>query len=132
HGHAPTDPLEAPGLADLTAHVDFEALDRAARKVPGVAVSPPCEQGRWLERLGIAARAARLAERMRGEARAMHLAAYRRLTDPAEMGSLFKAIALTPAAAPPFPGLEPMPGTPGPRPPDPSSPEAHTARPDRP
>ena len=28
-GHAPVDPLDAPGTADLTAHVDFEALARA-------------------------------------------------------------------------------------------------------
>ena len=46
------------------------------------------------------ARAARLAAGLSGAALEQHLAAYRRLTDAAEMGSLFKVLALTGPDAP--------------------------------
>jgi SAM-dependent MidA family methyltransferase len=102
--HRKVDPLAEPGLADLTAHVDFAALAEAAR---AAAVTPPTPQGLWLERLGIAARAHVLARRLTGAALESHLAAHRRLTDAAEMGSLFKAIALHPHGSPPPPGFSP-------------------------
>ena len=103
--HAMVDPLEAPGLADLTAHVDFEALARAANQIPGIRTSPMVPQGVFLERLGITPRARTLANRLTGAAQRSHIAAHRRLTHPDEMGSLFKCLAFTPLAAPPFPGL---------------------------
>lgn len=103
--HAPVDPLAEPGLADLTAHVDFEALARAFR-AGGAAATGMVTQGLFLERLGIGPRAARLAERLTGPARESHLAAHRRLTHPAEMGDLFKVIACHPAGTAPPPGLE--------------------------
>ena len=96
--HAFADPLKSPGEADLTAHVDFAALAASAG---------PCHvryttQGALLMGLGIAARAATLAQRLTGTALENHQAATRRLTDPAEMGTLFKALALfAPGAAPP-------------------------------
>lgn len=101
--HQPADPLADPGAADLTAHVDFEAL----------ALATPCctsrltPQGVFLHRLGIAQRAEALAQTLNGSARESHLAAYHRLTDPAEMGTLFKVLALYPHGAAPPPGLEP-------------------------
>ncbi len=100
--HAFADPLAEPGLADLTAHVDFGALATAATPAAATDVVP---QGVLLGRLGIAARAAALAERLDGEARARHLAAWHRLTDPSEMGTVFKAIAFHPPAHPPPPGF---------------------------
>ncbi|OWU84275.1 ATP synthase subunit beta [Oceanicola sp. 22II-s10i] len=100
HGHA--DPLADPGKADLTAHVDFEAL---ATSTPS-AHSLLTPQGVVLERLGITARAQRLAEGLTGSARDAHIAAHRRLTHPAEMGSLFKALAFYPRRAAPPPGFE--------------------------
>jgi hypothetical protein len=57
--HAYTDPLAAPGEADLTAHVDFAALARAARSAGAVAHGP-IGQGAFLSALGLAQRAARL------------------------------------------------------------------------
>jgi len=91
-GHAFADPLADPGEADLTAHVDFEAVTRAAR-APGVQVTLFVPQGTWLERLGIAARCAALAAAH--PHRAAELAAARaRLCDGAQMGELFKLIAL--------------------------------------
>jgi SAM-dependent MidA family methyltransferase len=105
--HAPADPLEAPGEADLTAHVDFEAVARAARAVPDVAVTGMTRQGAWLERLGITARARALARKLDGPELDAHVAAHRRLTHPAEMGDLFKAIALHPVGSPPPAGFDP-------------------------
>ena len=61
-------------------------------------------QGEYLGRLGIAARSARLAERLSGDRLQSHLAATRRLTDAAEMGSLFKVLILYPATCPQPPG----------------------------
>lgn len=100
--HAPEDPLAHPGEADLTAHVDFEALALAA---PGIAHTALTGQGTLLQRLGIDQRAARLASALTGAARGSHLAAHRRLTHPAEMGSLFKALAFHPLNTPPPPGF---------------------------
>ena len=90
HRHAPV--LAKPGEQDLTAHVDFEALGRAARKA-GAAVTPVVAQGRWLERLGIAARSQALAT-AHPERKAEVDSALDRLCGPAEMGSLFKVMAI--------------------------------------
>ena len=57
-GHAPADPLAAPGEADLTAHVRFRALAEAARPARAFGT---VAQGVFLERLGITARARALA-----------------------------------------------------------------------
>ncbi len=104
-GHAPTDPLAEPGLADLTAHVDFEALARAFTEA-GAAASGMTAQGVFLERLGIGLRAERLARNLADAALASHIAAHRRLTHPAEMGQLFKVIACHPLDATVPPGLD--------------------------
>ncbi len=89
-GHGFADVLANPGEQDLTAHVDFEALAEAAE---GAAVTPVVSQGDWLDRLGIEARAAALAEAH--PARATELSsALRRLTSPEEMGALFKVMAI--------------------------------------
>ena len=97
--HAFENPLAHPGEADLTAHVDFEALSAFA---PSNAYTT---QGALLLRLGIEARADRLARNLSGAALESHLAALRRLTHPEEMGSLFKVLALTRASAPLTPGF---------------------------
>jgi len=99
--HAPVDPLAEPGLADLTAHVDFEALAQAACPLAHAFVP----QGAVLQALGIGPRAARLAEGMEGAGLKAHLAATRRLTAPDEMGTLFKVLALHPAQTPAPPGM---------------------------
>ncbi|MGR3497921.1 MAG: class I SAM-dependent methyltransferase [Limimaricola soesokkakensis] len=101
--HEKVDPLAAPGEADLTAHVDFEALARAAAPA---ACAGPVPQGVFLERLGITARAQALAAKLEGTALDAHVAAHRRLTHPEEMGDLFKVAALHPCNAPPPPGIE--------------------------
>jgi SAM-dependent MidA family methyltransferase len=101
--HRKVDPLEAPGAADLTAHVDFEALAQGAEGAAHSALTP---MGVFLERLGITARARALAQRLEGAALDQHVAAHRRLTHPEEMGNLFKVIALYPRGGTCPPGLE--------------------------
>ncbi|RDD73349.1 class I SAM-dependent methyltransferase [Paracoccus versutus] len=101
--HRPEDPLANPGEADLTAHVDFAPLAAAARGA-GARVSCMAAQGDWLKRLGIEARAQRLARL--GDAGAM--AALHRLTAPDEMGHLFKVLALWARHAPVPAGFEPL------------------------
>lgn len=101
--HERADPLAEPGQADLTAHVDFEAIADAV----------PCKytrltgQGMFLERLGITARAQALAKQLQGTALDNLISAHRRLTHPAEMGTLFKVIGLYPDGKTAPPGLEP-------------------------
>ncbi|WP_374130473.1 class I SAM-dependent methyltransferase [Sphingomonas sp. 28-62-20] len=81
-------PFEAPGENDLTAHVDFATLCAAA-KAEGAASFGPVDQGALLIALGIDARAAVLGGSVRADRD--------RLVAPDQMGSLFKAIAITAA-----------------------------------
>jgi len=105
-GHAFADALAEPGMADLTSHVDFSALARAAQGIDAPAIAT---QGDFLLATGLAERAGALGaradeatrERLRGEAE--------RLARPGRMGSLFKVLALAslpagaaPADFPPF------------------------------
>jgi SAM-dependent MidA family methyltransferase len=101
--HAPANPLADPGMADLTAHVDFEALLGATAPCTTSRVTP---QGVFLERLGITARATALAKTLSGAALEAHIAAHRRLTHPQEMGNLFKTFGMVPEGAPMLPGLD--------------------------
>jgi NADH dehydrogenase [ubiquinone] 1 alpha subcomplex assembly factor 7 len=106
--HRYANPLTLPGLTDLTAHVDFEALGKAALEA-GARVHGPIEQGAWLKRLGIAARAAMLQANATGSTRADIAAALLRLTGtgPHQMGSLFKAIGFSAPATMQLPGFSP-------------------------
>jgi SAM-dependent MidA family methyltransferase len=100
-GHSYADPLDAPGEADLTAHVDFAALARRAR-AEGAAVHGPITQGEFLLKLGLLERAGRLGAGADEAARASLRAAVERLAGPGEMGTLFKAMAITrPGVTPP-------------------------------
>ncbi|ETX13599.1 ATP synthase subunit beta [Roseivivax halodurans JCM 10272] len=101
--HESVPPLDAPGTADLTAHVDFEALASAASPARTTRLTP---QGVFLERLGITARAQALARKLEGEALEAHIAAHHRLTHPGQMGTVFKVLGLTPEGAAPPPGLD--------------------------
>jgi NADH dehydrogenase [ubiquinone] 1 alpha subcomplex assembly factor 7 len=106
--HHYVSPLARPGLADLTAHVDFEALGRTAQAA-GARVHGPIEQGTWLKRLGIEARAAVLQANAPEHKRAEIASALDRLTGtgPAQMGSLFKVMGFTAPGIVQLPGFEP-------------------------
>jgi SAM-dependent MidA family methyltransferase len=110
-GHAYVDPLTAAGEVDLTAHVDFAALGRAALAA-GADVHGPVAQGAFLARLGIFERAAAL-RRTASAAQATAIdAALARLAQPgptagqaASMAELFKVLCVTSSGLVP-PGFE--------------------------
>ncbi len=91
HRHERADPFVKPGEHDLTAHVDFAALEAAAIAV-GLRAAPPVTQGAFLGGLGAGPRAAALCRENPAEAEAIE-AAVKRLTDPTQMGELFKVAA---------------------------------------
>jgi NADH dehydrogenase [ubiquinone] 1 alpha subcomplex assembly factor 7 len=108
--HAPVDPLAAPGETDITAHVDFAALSRAAIAA-GAEAHGPVAQGTWLARLGIFERAAILRRAGPKQAEAVD-AALARLALPgaaggpgASMAELFKVLCITSQGLAP-PGFE--------------------------
>jgi NADH dehydrogenase [ubiquinone] 1 alpha subcomplex assembly factor 7 len=101
--HQFKDVLDTPGEIDLTAHVDFTAFAAAARR-GGAQTFGPIGQGQFLERLGIGARAEKLAQLNKSEASAI-ATAVDRLVSPAQMGTLFKALAILPPHAPTPPGF---------------------------
>lgn len=99
------DPLQRPGEADLTAHVDFAALARVARAA-GAAVHGPAPQGPFLARLGLFQRTDRLARTQEPARAAALVQAAQRLAEPDRMGRLFKALALCHPALPTPPGFD--------------------------
>lgn len=105
--HATIDPLAAPGESDLTTHIDFAALARAALGA-GADVHGPLPQGIFLRRLGIAARAAILLRTATPSQKRDIVAACERLIGEAQMGTLFKALAITARGAPPPAGFDPF------------------------
>ncbi len=100
--HRYVDPLQSPGQADLTAHVDFAALRRAAAS----SVCAYTSQGAFLSRLGVAHRASALAKSLTGDALTAHLSATERLTAAAQMGELFKVLGIRPKGAPSLAGFD--------------------------
>ena len=94
--HSFTDPLKAPGQADLTAHVDFQALARAAEDL-GARIHGPVTQGEFLKKLGIETRAVTLMTKATAEVSEDISNALKRLTGPGRggMGQLFKVLAIS-------------------------------------
>jgi len=106
--HRYASPLALPGLTDLTAHVDFEALGDAARNA-GAKVHGPVDQGVLLKRLGVEARAGVLQANAPEDKRAGIQTALDRLvgTGPNQMGALFKAIGFSAPRIAQLPGFGP-------------------------
>lgn len=98
HRHHYANPLERPGEADLTSHVDFAALKKMTEEI-GCEVGGPIPQGKFLENCGISARAAILQQK---NPQAGAEAALRRLTAADEMGELFKVMILSSFGKPVF------------------------------
>lgn len=94
--HSFADPLKNPGLADVTAHVDFQALARAAEDL-GARVHGPVPQGDFLKRLGIETRAVTLMAKATHEVSEDISEALKRLIGGGRsgMGSMFKAIGIS-------------------------------------
>ncbi len=93
----------AHGEADVTAHVNFAALARAAGAARTEGLAP---QGTFLERVGINQRAQALAGNADEKIVEEIASAHHRLTHPDEMGTLFKVMAVVNKDAPHAPGFE--------------------------
>ncbi len=99
--HAYADPFASPGEADLTAHVDFEALINAARE-EGALAHLAGTQAEVLTELGIVQRAQKLAAANPDRAESIK-ADLNRLIGEDAMGKLFKVMVMFGAtAAAPF------------------------------
>lgn len=122
--HSFTDPLKAPGTADVTAHVDFQALGRAAEDM-GMRLHGPIEQGAFLKRLGIETRAVSLMGKSSPDVAATIASALKRLTEGGRggMGSLFKVLAIS------HPSIKTLAGISDDVPPPPPRPKAQTQDP---
>ena len=114
--HAAVDPFADAGECDITAHVDFASLKRAAH-ASGAAVYGPITQAEFLTRLGIVQRADALRANA-GPTQAKSVSEeLRRLTSTESevgaggdlvpgMGQLFKVLAIQPMGAPAPPAFE--------------------------
>ncbi len=86
--------FDAPGETDLTAHVDLADLIARARE-HGLVTSGPMPMGEWLLRLGLETRFVQLIGGASQERTAEIRSRIGRLIDPAQMGVLFKVVALS-------------------------------------
>jgi SAM-dependent MidA family methyltransferase len=94
--HSFADPLKNPGEADVTAHVDFQALARAAEDL-GARVHGPVPQGDFLRRLGIETRAVNLMAKATRETSEDVAGALKRLVGGGRggMGQMFKVLGIS-------------------------------------
>lgn len=88
--HSFCDVLESPGEADITAHVDFEALGKSFN----AKALPMLTQGQFLKAMGLEMRSEKLTAKLVGLARDDFSAASARLVDANQMGDLFKVLCL--------------------------------------
>lgn len=99
HHHQPVSIFAGPGEADLTAHVDFAAMMGAARD-GGAICHGPVTQRDFLLALGIEARMAALLKTATPAQQEVIRSGCARLIEPAQMGTLFKVLALTQQGGP--------------------------------
>jgi SAM-dependent MidA family methyltransferase len=106
-GQAHASPLSSLGEADMTAHVDFQALAVAAESL-GARVHGPIEQGPFLRSLGVEKRAIALKTYAQKEkADEIDAAVKRLLADGrTEMGKLFKVMAIADPTLGGLPGFQ--------------------------
>jgi SAM-dependent MidA family methyltransferase len=96
------DPFLLPGLQDITAHVDCTAVAQAGRRC-GLALAGYTSQSHFLVNLGITEVLAEVAPDEPGYLE--RVAGVQKLLSSAEMGELFKVIALGRGALPPLLGF---------------------------
>ncbi|WP_028354397.1 class I SAM-dependent methyltransferase [Bordetella petrii] len=101
--HAHADPLVAPGVQDITAHVDFTAMADAALEA-GLQVLGYTSQARFLMNAGLAELLARH-DPADARAYAQAVAPVQKLLSEAEMGELFKVLAVGRDIAAPLRGF---------------------------
>lgn len=91
--HKQVDPLSGPGLADLTAHVDFGALRNISIQ-SGVCASQVLTQGEFLQSMGLAERAGAIGAEKSRQRQSEIRSQAERLCMPEQMGNLFKVLAI--------------------------------------
>ena len=98
--------MQAPGQADITAHVDFQALAHAAEDM-GARVHGPVTQGEFLTRLGIETRAVTLMAKAPPEVSEDIANALKRLVGSGRdgMGTMFKVLGISDPQLTLLPGL---------------------------
>jgi SAM-dependent MidA family methyltransferase len=101
--HAHADPFLWPGLSDLTAHVDFTAIAQAGARA-GLEVAGYTSQAAFLLGCGILERLAECGDPT-SAAYLREASAVQKLTSPAEMGELFKVLALAKSPEIAWPGF---------------------------
>jgi len=101
--HRYTDPLHAPGEADLTSQVDFAAFAHAIG-AQRLACDGPVPQAEFLGRLGIIERASRLMAANPAQAAQIETA-IARLIAPGGMGTRFQAVGVRSRDLAPLPAL---------------------------
>lgn len=106
-GHSYANTLATPGEADMTAHVDFQAMALAAESM-GARVYGPVGQAPFLKSLGVEKRATALKAYAQKEKADEIEAAVKRLIaeDGTEMGKLFKVLAIADPKLESLPGFE--------------------------
>ena len=102
--HEKCDPLEAPGLHDLTQWADFPTIQATACKT-GVKSSKVATQADFLDAMGIRARHEALESQNPSQIETIKRQ-YERLTSPEQMGTLFKVVAMACPENLSLPGLE--------------------------
>jgi SAM-dependent MidA family methyltransferase len=91
--HAYSNPLETPGEADLTSHVDFDALSRIAKNTD-LSAYQTVTQREFLLQLGLKHRLDRLITAHPDQSDKL-VTAFERLTENGQMGSLFKVLGVS-------------------------------------
>ncbi len=102
--HGMVDILQPWGTVDLTAHVNFAAIKRAAQAA-GITAYGPEFQRQFLRAVGLEQRAQNLFDRADADEKMEIFDAMLRLTSPDEMGSLFKVMCLSSPDFPPPEGF---------------------------
>lgn len=91
--HEYRDIFDAPGLHDLTSHVDFTSLQAVAQKQNCLAAILP--QGEFLLNMGLVERAGQLSANKNADVQERLRSEVERLASPQHMGQLFKVLALS-------------------------------------
>lgn len=91
--HRPVDIFAHPGQADLTAHVDFQAL-HTHLTAPGLALKGPIAQRTFLRQYGIEERLSKVCRDKPLENQRRLAEGVQRLVDPQGMGTLFQVISV--------------------------------------
>lgn len=96
--HGYTGVLDSPGEADITAHVDFDALAACAKKA-GAEVYGALAQGKFLLQIGASQRLMNLCASATDAQKKDLMSGFERLIAHEQMGELFKVLALLPTGA---------------------------------